>query len=302
MTYTNVLEELTKQRIVEDNVSFAFLARLRGLDKKLISGRYLLKSKMNNWEAITTLLKESSDVTKITFSHVRLIEDLPSKITSSVGVSEIEFTTALDEFVKSNKEGYTKDNILCMFIPNTYEVYFNIAPDKLIERLNLESKKFWNEDRKSKAKKLGLSQIEVSILASIVQAESIKSEESPIIAGLYLNRLKKRIPLQADPTLIFASGDFSAKRVLNDHKKIDSPYNTYLNYGLPPGPIQLPQISSIDAVLNYQPSDYLYMCARSDFSGYHVFSSDLRTHQNNARKYRKALTIEQQKRLQHDKK
>ena len=137
--------------------------------------------------------------------------------------------------------------------------------------------------------------MEVSVLASIVQAESIRPEEAPIIAGLYINRLRKGIPLQADPTLVFAVGDFSLKRVLNEHKAIESPYNTYKHTGLPPGPINLPEIRSLDAVLNYSPSDYIYMCAKEDFSGRHNFTSSYQEHMNNAIRYQRALTIEQRK-------
>jgi UPF0755 protein len=155
-----------------------------------------------------------------------------------------------------------------------------------------EYKLFWNEERIAKAKKIGLTPKEVSTLASIVQAESVKRDEAPIIAGLYINRLKKDIPLQADPTLVFASGDFSLKRVLNEHKAIDSPYNTYKYAGLPPGPINMPEIATLNAVLNYDTHNYIYMCAKEDFSGYHNFASTLAEHNKNARKYQNALTIE----------
>src|SRR6185436_15384736 len=147
-------------------------------------------------------------------------------------------------------------------------------------------------ERLDKARALGLTPIEVSILASIVQAEISKADEAPIVAGLYLNRLKKDIALQADPTLVFAAGDFTIKRVLNEHKEIDSPYNTYKYTGLPPGPINMPYISSIDAVLNHEVSDYIYMCAREDFSGYHNFAKTLREHNINAERYQRALTLE----------
>jgi UPF0755 protein len=182
-----------------------------------------------------------------------------------------------------------------MFIPNTYMVYFNVIPDDLINRFNKEYHRFWTVERLDKARSLGLTPIEVSILASIVQAEISEEEEGPIVAGLYLNRLKKDIPLQADPTLVFATGDFTIKRVLNVHKEIDSPYNTYKYTGLPPGPINMPYISSIDAVLNYKKHDYLYMCAREDFSGFHNFASTMDEHLKNARRYQRALTAEQKK-------
>jgi UPF0755 protein len=179
-----------------------------------------------------------------------------------------------------------------MFIPNTYEVYYQTSPKELIERMHSEYEKFWNSERKAKAAKLGFTPIEISILASITQAESIKKEEAPIIAGLYINRLKIGMPLQADPTLVFAVGDFTLKRVLNEHKEIDSPYNTYKNAGLPPGPINMPELRSLEAVLNYTQSDYLYMCAKEDFSGNHNFTGDYNRHVNNAIKYQRALERE----------
>src|SRR6185436_17625543 len=150
-------------------------------------------------------------------------------------------------------------------------------------------------ERLDKARALGLTPIEVSILASIVQAEISKADEAPIVAGLYLNRLKKDIALQADPTLVFAAGDFTIKRVLNEHKEIDSPYNTYKYAGLPPGPINMPHIKSIDAVLNHADTDYYYMCAKEDFSGRHNFTNSYQEHLRNAAKYQRALTIEQKK-------
>jgi UPF0755 protein len=158
-----------------------------------------------------------------------------------------------------------------------------------------EYSNFWTADRREKAKAIGLTPIQVSILASIVQAEAWKTSEAATIAGLYLNRLKKGIALQADPTLVFAVGDFTLKRVLNVHKEIESPYNTYLHAGLPPGPINMPTIHSIESVLNAEKSNYLYMCAREDFSGYHNFASTLTAHNANAARYQRALSIEQRK-------
>lgn len=175
------------------------------------------------------------------------------------------FEAEVIRFAMNNNYGFNKDNVLAMFIPNTYEVYYDVSPEDLIERMYQEYRRFWNEERMAKANALGLTPIEVSILASIVQAETVKREEAPVIAGLYINRLKKDMLLQADPTLVYAAGDFSLKRVLNEHKEIDSPYNTYKYKGLPPGPINMPEIYFIDAVLNYKPSNYLYMCAREDF-------------------------------------
>jgi len=231
----------------------------------------------------------------VTFTNVRLRSELSEKITKNIGVTSREFDAALDEFVASNNEGFTRFNILSMFIPNTYQVYFNISPEDFVDRMHQEYEKFWNGQRRSKAKEIGLTPIAVSILASIVQAETVKTEEAPLIAGLYINRLKRGIPLQADPTLVYAVGDFTLKRVLNGHKEVDSPYNTYKYAGLPPGPINLPQISMIDAVLNYEKHKYIYMCAKEDFSGYHNFALTLDEHTQNARRYQRALDVEMKK-------
>ena len=294
-SYRQVLTDLHEQRFVNDMVSFGFLARLKNFDRKIQPGRYLLRRDMTNLQAIDALMGGRREAVEITFTHVRLLSDLGERITKNTGVTEEEFDEALDDYLRSNDEGFTRDNILCMFIPNTYEVYFNVVPQELVERMNSEYRRFWNADRQGKAEAIGLNPIEVSILASIVQAETIKSDEAPIVAGLYLNRLKKKIPLQADPTLVFAAGDFTIKRVLDKHKEIDSPYNTYKHAGLPPGPINMPSITNIDAVLNAARHDFLYMCAREDFSGYHNFAKTLSEHNQNAARYQRALTIEQRK-------
>ncbi len=294
-TYRQVQEDLAKGRFVNDFVSFSFLARLMDYDKEIKPGRYLLERNMTNVAAIRVLRAGIQEPVNITFTHVRLLSELGDKITKNTGVSSGEFYEALDEFVATNNEGFTKETILCMFLPNTYEVYFNVSPEGLVERMRTEYKKFWNEKRLESAKKIELTPIEVSILASIVQAETVKQDEAPIIAGLYINRMKKDMALQADPTLVFAVGDFTLKRVLNEHKEVNSPYNTYTHTGLPPGPINMPRIAIIDAVLEYANHNYIYMCAREDFSGYHNFAGTLTEHSKNARKYQTALTIEQQK-------
>lgn len=280
---------------VQDLISFSFLARLMDYDEQVKPGRFILKPNMNNLEAIRFLRAGIQEPVNITFNNVRLVKELSEKITKNLHLKPEEFEAELIRFTLNNKYGFTRENILVMFIPNTYEVFYHVSAENLIERMHREYENFWNESRKAKAKQLGMTPIEVSILASIVQAESVKKDEAPVIAGLYLNRLKKDMPLQADPTLVFAVGDFTLKRVLNEHKEIDSPYNTYRNTGLPPGPINMPEIHSIDAVLNYKPSDYLYMCAKEDFSGYHNFTSNYKTHINNAIRYQRALTEEMRK-------
>ncbi|HAZ24348.1 MAG TPA: endolytic transglycosylase MltG, partial [Algoriphagus sp.] len=195
----------------------------------------------------------------------------------------------LQDSVYIRKFDFNEETIMSMFIPNTYEVWWNTSPEALFDRMYKEYNDFWTDERKKKAAELGLNPKEVSTLASIVQAESQKKDERAKIAGVYLNRLKLNMPLQADPTLVFALGDFSLKRILNIHKETESPYNTYKYAGLPPGPINLPDINSLDAVLNYEDHDYLYFCAKEDFSGYHAFAKTLSEHNANARRYQAAL-------------
>ena len=290
--FRDVQDLLRKGDYTQDLISFSFLSKLMDYDEQVKPGRYLLQPNQSNIQAIRLLRAGIQEPVKITFNNVRLISDLSEKITRNLNMKPEEFEAALIKFAMNNSSGFNKDNVLTMFIPNTYEVYFNVSPDELVERMHEEFKKFWNEERRRKAEAVGLTPVEVSILASIVQAESVKHDEAPIIAGLYINRLKKDIPLQADPTLVFAVGDFTLKRVLNEHKEIDSPYNTYRNRGLPPGPVNMPEIFAIDAVLNHTKSDYLYMCAKEDFSGRHNFTHSYRQHINNAQKYQQALTRE----------
>jgi UPF0755 protein len=294
-TFKTVQDQLHEGRYVRDLISFSFLAKLMGYDELIKPGRYVLRANMNNLTAVRFLRSGKQEPVRITFNNVRLISDLSEKIVRNIGLTAEEFEAALIKFAMNNTHGFTKDNVLCMFIPNTYEVYYNVSADRLVEKMHEEFDKFWNETRKQKALAIGLTPMEISILASIVQAETVRQEEAPVIAGLYINRLKQGIPLQADPTVVFAVGDFSLKRVLNGHKEIDSPYNTYKYAGLPPGPVNMPEIYFLEAVLNHSASNYIYMCAREDFSGYHNFTTSYQEHMRNAVRYQKALTIEQQK-------
>jgi UPF0755 protein len=291
-TFKDVQDKLHEGDYTQDLISFSFLSKLMNYDDQVKPGRYILEPNLTNIEAIRILRAGIQEPVKITFNNVRLIKDLSEKITKNLNMKPQEFEAALIRFAMNSRNGFNKDNVLTMFIPNTYEVYYNTTADELVERMHLEYEKFWTDERKAKARETGLTPVEVSILASIVQAESVKPVEAPVIAGLYINRLKKDIPLQADPTLVFAVGDFTLKRVLNEHKEIDSPYNTYRNRGLPPGPVNMPEIFALDAVLNYTRSNYLYMCAKEDFSGNHNFTHSYREHLNNASRYQRALTRE----------
>ena len=299
-TFKDIQRDLHEGNFVRDLVSFSFIAKITGYDEQIKTGRYILRKNMTNLEALRILRSGKQEPVKITFNNVRLIPELAEKITRNLEMTPKEFEVALIDFAMSNTDGFNKDNIISMFIPNTYEVYYNVAPEALIKRMYREYESYWTPERKEKAKRAGLTPIEVSILAAIVQAETIREDEAPIIAGLYLNRLKKGIALQADPTLKFAVGDFSLKRVLNVHKEFDSPYNTYMYPGLPPGPINMPESYALEAVLNYTPSDYYYMCAKEDFSGNHNFTNSYSEHMRNAARYQNALTIEQRKAAQNN--
>ena len=192
-----------------------------------------------------------------------------------------------EEFCR--EKGFTPDNIPAMLLPDTYDVYWNISAKSLLDRMEKEYNIYWNDERREKARQAGLSPIEVATLASIVEEETNIADEMPIIAGLYINRLRKRIPLQADPTIKFAVGDFGLKRILRTHLRVDSPYTTYKHYGLPPGPIRIASKRAIEAVLNYDKNNYIYMCAKDDLSGRHNFAATLTEHNYNARQYHKAL-------------
>jgi len=294
-TFKDVQNMLYEGRFVNDLVSFSFLAKLMKYDKNIKPGRYVLLPDMTNLQAIRLLRSGKREPVNITFHNIRLLKELAPKITKNLVIGADEFNAALVQFISENDYGFNAETTIAMFLPNTYEMYYTSTAEEVIQRMYREYDAFWNEERKAKATALNLTPIEVSTLASIVQAETIKNEEKPRVAGLYLNRLRQGIALQADPTLKYALGDFTIKRVLNEHKEVDSPYNTYRNAGLPPGPINMPTIGSIEAVLNYEKHEYVYMCAKEDFSGYHNFAVSYKDHLVNARKYQRQLTIEQQK-------
>jgi UPF0755 protein len=245
---------------------------------------------MGNNELVNLLRAGIQEPVKIFFEGIRTKDQLITRVCIRLEADSSEMRDKLNDDGYLSKYGLNKNTALTLFIPDTYEFFWNTSVDEFITKMAAEYKKFWTEERKAKARKIGLSQSEVAILASIVQSEQWRfDDEKPIIAGLYLNRLRSEMPLQSDPTLIYAGGDFSISRVLNIDKKIDSPYNTYMHTGLPPGVICLPERSSIDAVLNYQENDYIYMCAKDDFSGRHYFAKTYDQHCIYATKYREAL-------------
>lgn len=289
-TSFSVLKDiLQRYEYVSNMSSFDFLARLTGYPQRIIPGAYLLQTNMSNWRAIQVLKKGMQKPVKITLHHVRTKAELAARITQNLEIEAADFKKLLEDKEFVGRYGFNLDNVMAMFIPNTYEVYWTVTPQGLFERMYKEYQQFWNARRRSQASCLKHTPIEVAILASIVQGETNKLEEAPLIAGVYINRLRKNMPLQSCPTLLYILGDSSVKRVLNRHKTLDSPYNTYKYGGLPPGPISLPTIAMIDAVLNSPSNDYLYFSAKEDFSGYHYFTRFFKEHLRHARRYQKAL-------------
>lgn len=287
--YKTVANKLYDDKVVNDLVSFGFVSRILDYQESVKPGLYTITPKMTNLELVRLLRSGKQTPVRVTFNNVRTKEDLAEKITANMEISEDQFLNLIQDSVYIRKFDFDEETIMGMFIPNTYELWWNTSAEALFDRMYREYNSFWTDARKEKASLLGLSSKEVSTLASIVQAESQKADERPRIAGVYLNRLRLDIPLQADPTLVFALGDFELKRVLNIHKETDSPYNTYRYAGLPPGPINLPDINSLEAVLNAENHEYLYFCAKEDFSGYHTFATSLAQHNANARRYQAAL-------------
>ena len=275
--------------IVNDVVSFSFLSKLKRYDESVKSGSYLIKADMSNNDVINMLRSGDQIPIKLTYSHARSLNDLAGKIASYLEFDSVTMISNLSNSDVASSFGFTKETFMCMFLPNTYEVYITDQPDAVLNRIYSSYKTFWNSERTAMAEALNLSPVQVIILASIVDAETNQMDEAPIIAGVYINRLNKNIKLQADPTLVFALGDFNIKRVLKKHMQINSPYNTYKYRGLPPGPINIPSIAAIEAVLNYEKNDYLYFCANPDFSGKHIFAKTLSQHNKNARSLHLAL-------------
>lgn len=289
-SYEDVVSNLAKEEIVSSEGKYKWLSDLRHLEGNIYPGRYTLKEGMN-WSDLTLYLRQGKiDEISITFNNVRTLEQLAKKVAEQIEASEQDLLEELTDPRKVEERGYTKETFLAVFIPNTYKMYWSSSAKTFVDRMVREYKRFWNEKRMAKAKRLNLSPVQVSTLASIVQSEQNKhADEWPIIAGLYLNRLKKGIKLQSDPTVVYSWGDFTIRRVLYKHLTIDHPYNTYKNKGLPPGPIRVPGSGVLDAVLNYKKHDYIFMCANPEFGGKHAFAKTNAGHERNAAKYRAFL-------------
>lgn len=268
---------------------FKIIAEQKGYDKNIKTGRYAIKPTDNMRYLHRRLSLGYQTPVNLTIGSVRTMDRIARNASRQLMIDSTEIIGLLNDTAYLNTIGYTTQTIPALFIPNTYEVYWNISAEDFMKRMIKEHKVFWNEERIKKAKSIGLTPEEVATLASIVEEETAVNAEKPVVAGLYINRLKRGMLLQADPTIKFSLQDFGLKRILFKHLEVNSPYNTYKHTGLPPGPIRIPSIQGLESVLNHAHHNYLYMCAKEDFSGTHNFAVTSAQHAANARRYQQAL-------------
>ncbi len=284
-----VIDRLEKQGIIENRKSFRWVAIKKGYDKSVKAGRYKIRNDQSNNDLVNMLRSGKQDPVMVVFNNVRTLNHVAGKVSKYLEKDSADFATYFSNPELPAGYGFKASDFTSMFVPETYEFFWNTSPEVFTERMQKEYDKFWKGERDRKAQSMEMSRSEVVTLASIVDEETLYNDENARVAGLYVNRLERGIALQADPTLKFALGDFSRQRILNVDKEIDSPYNTYKFKGLPPGPIAIPSVSAIDGVLNYESHNYLYMCAKADFSGHHAFARNYSQHKKNAREYQRAL-------------
>ena len=288
-SYKQVLDTLQSNLEIKNLKVLDWIAKKKSYPALIKPGRYTINKETSYNGLINMLRSGRQSPVKITFNNIRTLNQLAGKIGKQIEADSTHLINFLSDDSYFSNDGFNKENIIALFIPDTYEIYWNTNPGELYSRMMKEYRNFWSEDRLTKAKNKNLKPIEVSILASIIDDEVSKPDEKPRIAGVYLNRLKRGIPLQACPTIKFALNDFTITRILYKHLQVDSPYNTYIHNGFPPGPISCPSVEGIDAVLNAEDHDYLFFAARSDFSGYHNFSRTLTEHNHYAAMYQKEL-------------
>ena len=288
-SFETVMQLLHERKYIQNEYTLRQVARLKKYPELIKAGRYRIQDGMSNNQLINMLRAGNQEAVSFTFNNIRTLNDFAQTMNRQLAIDSAAFMQLAQDSLFVDSLGFTPSNFISMFIPNTYQVYWNTSLPSFVRRMHLEYRKFWNSERRNKAERAGLSPIEISIIASIVEEETNVASEYPIIAGVYINRLHKGWKLEACPTLKFALGDFTIKRVLDRHIAIDSPYNTYKYAGLPPGPVRMPSPRAIDAVLDYQHHEYMFFCAKSDFSGTHHFSRTLREHNRHAREYHRAL-------------
>jgi len=291
--YDQMMAAVLQSGAIDNEKTFLRAARFMKLKDQFRPGQYKFRKGMGNKALVRSLQKGwQTPVRLVIPGYYRSLDRFADFLGEQLEASAEDFNQALHDSQKAAAYGFKPETFIGMFIPNTYEVWWTVTPDEFLERMHQEYLKFWTPERDAKAAAIGLTRQEISTLASIVIEESKYEPELPRIAGVYMNRLNRGMPLQADPTVIFAVGDPTLKRVLNKHLETESPYNTYKYTGLPPGPITMPPVVAIDAVLNYEHHDYLYFCAKDSFDGQHVFAKTLSAHNENARRYQRALSAE----------
>jgi len=288
-TFNAVTDLLEKDANVFNMSSFKQVSTILRYGSKIRAGRYEIKAGMNNFQLVRILRSGRQTPVRLTFNNIRTKEQLAARLSTQLMADSVSILNLLNDTAFLAQYGLNPNTSIALFIPNTYEVFWNLNAKELFERMNKEYTKFWTDERKAKAAAIPMTPVEVTTLASIVEEETNNKTDRPKVAGLYINRLKMDMPLQADPTLKFAVGDFGLKRLTLKQILFISPYNTYRNHGLPPGPIRVASESGIDAVLNYAHHNYIYMCASETFNGEHKFASSWAEHQENAKKYQAKL-------------
>ena len=270
---------------------FEMLANHNNFNSRRRSGKFAIKNGDSMYDIYRRIVSNEQTPVRVTVPSTRTIPQLVGTVCRQLMMDSVELSEFTTHSIYLSKIGYDATTLPSLFIPDTYEVYWNIKPERLMIKFMEEHTRFWNKQRTAKAEKIGLTPEQVATLASIVDEETNNNEEKPIVAGLYINRLKRGMPLQADPTVKYAIGDPTRRRILNSDLAVESPYNTYKHTGLPPGPIRIPTKQALESVLNYQKHDYLYMCAKEDFSGRHNFAKSLSEHNANARRYQETLSM-----------
>lgn len=268
---------------------FKWISTYQNFDQNIRTGRYAIQPRDNVYQLFSRISRGHQTPINLTIGSVRTLDRLARSVGKQLMVDSAEIARQLFDNNFQQTLGYQSETMHCLFIPETYQVYWDMSVDEFFERMQKEHRRFWNDERRAKAKSIGITPEEVCTLASIVEEETNNNEEKPTVAGMYINRLHIGMPLQADPTVKYALQEFALRRISNENLRVQSPYNTYIHTGLPPGPIRIPTAKGIDSVLNYVKHDYIYMCAKEDFSGTHNFASNYTAHMANARKYWKAL-------------
>ena len=288
-SYDDMIDKV--ERYIDNDLAFEFYARYINLDEGIEAGTYTFEEGMTVREVARTLKFGSDKSVRLVINNARTPEALAGKIAMQIDADSVAVLSALRSETLIKEFGYdSAEAMFSMFLPNTYEVYCDVSPEDLVRRMKQESDKFWSDERRLKGlERSGLTPYEAMTLASIVHEETNAKDEMARVAGVYINRLKRGMLLQADPTLKYAAGDPTIKRVLNKHKEIDSPYNTYMYIGLPPTPIAMPDMAAIEGVINYEDHDFLYFCARPEMDGRHNFARTLSEHNRNAAAYHRAL-------------